>query len=255
MRLVQDGKTVQAAQSRANFHLEELDDNLCLYLPKNEDDREVCFERQLPRRLCQYLKITDAAAESVIGGVFRRDNLNVIKRILDDAGVSQLDNDFASLDGQFAENEPEIKDLIALTRNTRLSTPSEESRDLVRVHSLEAPASVQTSTRAQETSHRATRASTPANNSTTGDHTAPLQSSTGQHLNSATDAAYKKILENLVDIARHRVGSNIFESGSPRAQGPPMVDPLSHNLVRGTFAGRSQERDFRLGAAGELYVC
>ena len=50
MRLVQNGETVVSSQTQANFHLKASEDKLCFYLPKDEDNRKLCFERQLPRK-------------------------------------------------------------------------------------------------------------------------------------------------------------------------------------------------------------
>ena len=101
-RLEQNGKTIVGSQTRANFHLERSEDKLCFYLPKNEDDRELCFERQLPRKVMEFLNIFGRAAESVISSVFRKDKLKLIERILDDAGIGHVNFDYSALDAEFA---------------------------------------------------------------------------------------------------------------------------------------------------------
>ena len=83
-----NGRIIKGDEHKANFHLEKLDDGLKFYLPEDEVERKVCFERSLPRRFMAYLKITDPSAQSVLGTIFREDDRTVIERILDDVGIA-----------------------------------------------------------------------------------------------------------------------------------------------------------------------
>ena len=83
-------QTIEGAISLASFHLEELEGRLRLYLPRTKVRKAVCLERHLPRRLLAFLNITDPAAESVIGSIFRQTSSAVIDEILDDAGVASM---------------------------------------------------------------------------------------------------------------------------------------------------------------------
>lgn len=130
LQIMQDGRRIESASSRADFHFEDAEGGLRLYLPKDEAERDVCFESDLPRRLCTFLGITDPSASGVIGGVFRKDNSVVIDRILEKAGVSQNDCDFAALDEELgaSEVESDVDHLVETTSDIRLSTPSSGPR-------------------------------------------------------------------------------------------------------------------------------
>ena len=98
--------------------------------PNDEVERDVCFESDLPRRLCTFLSITDPGAPGVIGGVFRKSNPAVINKILDNAGVGQIDCDFAALDEKLggSETDSDVETLVEATSNVRLSSSSSSLR-------------------------------------------------------------------------------------------------------------------------------
>ena len=68
------------------------------------------------------------------------------------------------------------------------------------------------------------------------------------------ETAYKRILENVVSVARQRVLSGVFESTESSIGGPGATEALTQEAIRTAFATRTQERDFKVGAAGELYM-
>lgn len=89
--VLQSGKTTIIENSRANFHLEEQNGDLTLYVPRDEDSREQCFFRQLPRALVSFLGISDAAAEAVLLGIIGCRSLVSVDGILNDAGIVEVD--------------------------------------------------------------------------------------------------------------------------------------------------------------------
>ena len=70
----------------------------------------------------------------------------------------------------------------------------------------------------------------------------------------AQETAYKRILENVVNVARQRVHSGVLESIGFSFPGPGVITALPQKTIREAFATRTQERDFKVGAAGELYM-
>ena len=130
MQIFLDGRSIESASSRADFHFEEAECALQLYLPKDKAERDVCFEYDLPRRLCTFLGITDPSAPGVIGGVFRKDDPIVIDRILEKAGVSRNDCDFAALDEELGASEAksDVETLVEATSSVGLSNPSSGPR-------------------------------------------------------------------------------------------------------------------------------
>lgn len=89
--VVQYGKTITVQRSRANFHLAEDDDKLRLYVPRDEDAREECFFRQLPRRLMNHFAIRDPTAEALLNGIVGCRSLVAVDGILKDAGIVEVE--------------------------------------------------------------------------------------------------------------------------------------------------------------------
>lgn len=130
LQIIQRGRSIEGATSRANFHIEEAEGALRLYLPKDEVDSDVCFESDLPRKLCTFLSVTDPGALGIIGAVFRKDNPIVIDKILANAGVGQVDCDFAALDVELGTSEAgsDVDTLVNATSDITLSAPSSVPR-------------------------------------------------------------------------------------------------------------------------------
>ena len=239
LQITQNGRNIEGASSRANFHLEETDGALRLYLPKDEVERDVCLESDLPRRLCVFLSISDPGAPGVTGGVFRKDKLAVIDKILENAGVGQVDCDFAALDEELGapEDESDVETLVEATRNVRLSTPSSGPRPYT------------PSGRARW----AERQSGSASAKDVRDISTPSPSYQ-ERQREVQETAYKSILEHVVNVAKQRAQSRVFETTGVFIRGPVAIEALPQDTIRNAFAARTRERDFKLGAAGELYM-
>ncbi|KAL8908951.1 MAG: hypothetical protein Q9207_000527 [Kuettlingeria erythrocarpa] len=130
LRITQRGRSIESASNRANLHFEETGGALRLYLPKDEVDRDVCFESDLPRRLCTFLSFVDKAAAGVFGAVLRKDNPLVIDRILENAGVGQVDCNFAALDEELGtpESGSDIETPVEATSSIRLASSTSAIR-------------------------------------------------------------------------------------------------------------------------------
>ena len=238
LQITQDGGSIESASSRADFHFEEVESALRFYLPKDEAERDVCFESDLPRRLCTYLGITDPGASAVVGGVFRKDNPVVIDRILEKAGVSQSDCNFAALDEELGPSEPEldVEPLVEATNNIKLSTSS-------------SPRSYTPSGWARWKEGRSGSDSAQ----TIRDEIMP-SSSHQEHQAEPQDIAYRRILENVVNVARRRVLAGVMQPIGLWDEHLAATEALPQEIIRTAFATRTQERDFKVGAAGELHV-
>ncbi|KAL9034865.1 MAG: hypothetical protein Q9214_006848 [Letrouitia sp. 1 TL-2023] len=231
---------IEGASSRANFHIEEAEGALRLYLPKDEVECEVCFESDLPRRLCTFLSITDPDAPGVIGAVFRKNNLVVVDKILESAGVGQVDCDFAALDEELGTSEAGLDSatLVEATSRIRLSTPSAASRPYT----------------PSGWARRGDRQSGSKDAEDVHDKIIPSPSYQEQQID-AQETAYKRVLEQVVNLATQRVNSGSLESTGLSIGDPVTIGALPQSIIQEAFATGSQERDlFKVGAAGELYV-
>ena len=90
LTLTQGRQSVSVESTKANFHLEQVDDRLHLYVPRNRCDREVCYIRQLPRNLLDFIKVQDPNAESIISGIICSSVLDVVDEVLKDAGIIEV---------------------------------------------------------------------------------------------------------------------------------------------------------------------
>ena len=208
-------------------------------MPKDKVERDVCFESDLPRRLCVYLDITDPGAPGVIGGVFRQDNPAVIDEILENAGVGQVDCDFTASDEELglSEGASDVETLVEATSNVRLSTLSPGPR----------PYTPSGWARWRE------RQSGSANAEGVRDTSTPSPSYQ-ERQREVQESAYKSVLENTVNVARQRVHSGVLETTGISNRDPIATKALPREIIRDAFAAGTQQRDFKLGAAGELYM-
>ena len=239
LQITQDGRSIEGASSRANFHLEEAEGALRLYLPKDEVERDVCFEYDLPRRLCTFLSITDSGAPGVIGGVLRKDNPVVVDKLLESTGVGQVDCDFNALDEELGASEAgsDVETLVEATSNIKLFAPSSGPRPDT----------------SADWGRRRERQFGGENAEDVRNKIMPTPSYQEQQ-REAQETAYKRILEHVVNVARQRVHSGVFESTGVSIRGSVANIALSPEVIREAFATRTQERDFKVGAAGELYI-
>ena len=241
LRITQNGRSIEGASSRANFHFEEAEGALRLYLPKDEVERDVCFESDLPRRLCTFLSITDPGAPGVIGGVFRKDNPAVIDKILENAGVGQIHGDFAALDEEFETSDAgsDVETLVEASSNIRLCTPSFGPHPYT----------------PSDWARRRERQSGSVNAEDVHKHNKIMPKPSYQERQiDAQETAYRRILEHVVNVARQRAYSGVFESTEVSIRGSVGTTALPQETMREAFATRTLERDFKVGAAGELYM-
>ncbi|KAL8716310.1 MAG: hypothetical protein Q9220_000215 [cf. Caloplaca sp. 1 TL-2023] len=242
LQIVQDGRCIEGVTSRANFHLKQSEGAIHLYLPRNEVERDVCLESDLPRQMCTFLQITDPSASAIIGAVIRKDNTAVIDMILASAGVGQVDFDFVALDEELraSTTDSDAETLVEPTSNINLSTPVFHPRSST-------PSS--SAAGREQRSDGANVENTPI----VRDRVTPSSSYLGwQASDQAT--AYQRILENVVNTARQRARSNTLESTGAAVFSSSLATPLalSQDTIREAF--RTQDRDFQIGAAGELYI-
>ena len=257
-----NGSIIQGVKDRANFHLQESDLGLSFYLPKDEVDREVCFERFLPRRFMEYLKITNPSAESIFGTIFRTQKRTVIERILDDAGIAHVtvsklleqrdETCVEQPNGMPPEHRLEVvadRQLITSPRDQREEEGVNQQQQVEHVD-LTRPQSPATPSRRIRNSPTP---ATPTTNQTTG----LLMPTSGQArpvVSSNQNMYYGKVLENIVAAARCKAADDVSLEGGSRGSSSSFLARLTHEVLQQGFGDLSFDHDHRVGAAGELYV-
>ena len=225
--------------------------SLKLYLPKDEIERDVCFESDLPRRLCAFLGLDDPGASGVIGSVFRKDNPAVIDRILEKAGVGEVDCDFAALDEEpgASEFESEIESEVEPEVESDVETPDKAIGN-VRLSTLSPGARRYTPSSRARQGERQFEIEKVEDVGSKSVSNLIYQEAEGK----AQETAYKRILENVIDAARRRAHPDAFEPTGFSVWDSASTEELSQESIREAFPTRTQERDFKVGAAGELYM-
>ena len=74
----------------ANLHIEDSDNRLRLYVPKESTERELCFLKGLPEGLATYLDIKDIKAIKVLGDILKATSAVVIRELLKEHGIDWL---------------------------------------------------------------------------------------------------------------------------------------------------------------------
>lgn len=252
--MTQNGRFIESGSTRANFHLEEIDGTLRFHLPKDEVEREVCFEFDMPRRLGAFLGITDPEAFAIIGGVLRKHNLVVVNKILDSAGVGQVDRDFAASDEELRtpQNKVDIEtpveaDINEFDFSSSIEAIIDDGASLPQAVPPPATPLAPISDQEQQSVDDTSKVGD------VGEVSAPRLSTDDQQLD-AQQMAYKNVLEHVTDVARQRVLSGVLETTGTPVQGSVITEALSSDIVQSMFDTTTEEGRYRLGAAGELYM-
>lgn len=97
LSVMQSGLPITVESARGVLHLEEQNNTLKIFVPRDQRDRRLCYMNQLPKDLIAHLGITDAAARGVFQNVLGSD-MDILDDILEGDGIIQVELD-PSLEG------------------------------------------------------------------------------------------------------------------------------------------------------------
>jgi len=250
--VVQYGETVTVENSRAKFHLDDDNDELRLYVPRDEIAREECFFRQLPRRLMAYLGIFDPSAEAVLNGIIGCQSLIAVDGILKDAGIVEVNGIERPSELDQETQQYDYRN-ISLEQDTLVRTESPTSQSS---RSTSVSSTKTNSTTSNETEHPA---DVPSRYSTFGARSAAQSSRPVSTLaesvsimdNALRGPVYASLLDRVIESAGLMTipafgGQSIDYRRGHFTFGIALPGPI--------FTVRSMERDRKVGAAGELLV-
>ena len=272
MSVVQCGESITVEKSRANFHLEENDQGLQLYVPQEENYRQICMNRQLPKRLMAFLHIFDAEAQLVITGVINCGTLEAVDGVLQDAGIVEVDG--------IVQPQNTAQEMYPSGNGDNSSKDSTQAFGAAKLARTQNPCSDDghpTTTSAAWTALTAKFAEisigSPWRQRTVFDE------STGRSASFSPASSYQSQPcrlspaelvrpERLMEIANPDIGyasllERVIQSAGRitiPAQGDRSVDTSPSLVLAGNmpyvslFPGRSVEADRKIGAAGELLV-
>lgn len=90
MSISLDDTEVTVEGASANLHIEDDVSQFRLYVPQDEESRELCYLSQIPEQIVSHLKITDRGATKVIGDLIKCTRATLLKSLLDDHGIVEV---------------------------------------------------------------------------------------------------------------------------------------------------------------------
>ncbi|KFY15288.1 hypothetical protein V492_02105 [Pseudogymnoascus sp. VKM F-4246] len=252
--VVQYGETITVENSRANFHLEEDDDELRLYVPRDENFREECYFRQLPRRLMTFFAISDPTMEALVSGIIGCRSLIAVDGILRDAGIVNVDGIERSLEPNRRTQQPSNDGMLVED-----STPAVTERQSSQSSRLTPIASTGTISvfneyvGSRETSHHSPGSNAWFTALSSQPLSLPEESvlSTPLTSNIIRETGYAALLERVINSAARMA---IPVQGAHSVDNLQNILPVGGSLFRSVPGMSSTERNHKIGAAGELLV-
>ncbi|TEY73343.1 hypothetical protein BOTCAL_0079g00080 [Botryotinia calthae] len=232
--IAQNKKITSVKVHTAFLHIAQDDNQLKLYVPKEQRQREVCLSRQLPIELLKHLGVPNYSKGAELGSIIRATSSFAIDAILDSDGIIDVPGIFPPEDS--SESEASTFDASQNIASPAINTDVES-----RVTSPEPHYHVRPSTEERHVQSQFIDSSlwTPA---TSGSHTPEI-------LPERPDL-FNELLDTVIKQARS-------VHGIPAVDGV-MIAPLSTNshidtslAVGSNVAGESL---FRIGVAGELFI-
>ncbi|KAL4881114.1 hypothetical protein BJY04DRAFT_218629 [Aspergillus karnatakaensis] len=228
-------------------HIETINDDLQVYIPRAPEEQERCYTLHLPKALRHHFQVQTPEAQLTLQLVFLSPNL-LVDQLLDGHGIVEIsdvlelpDHDSESVGSQSDEengfdaggSNTESSDETA----TQIFTP------------VSSPPRYDTEPRERPIfAHH--RARTPASRPfvLTLDSTSPEP---GQLPAYPEASPYGRLLENVVTLARRYTLSELLEGSPNRVTG---LANVAHEDAFGSRSQRQLEHDIKIGAAGELFV-
>ncbi|KAF2499755.1 hypothetical protein BU16DRAFT_504059 [Lophium mytilinum] len=228
----QNGATVTVPQAIAYFHLDQVEGKLNLYVPQSKNNQRLCLSRELPITLLQHFGVPKDANGAELGSIITESSLFVIDGLLEQAGIIEVEGIMRPED----ESEDEVSS--PGTEDIARSTPGSTAQTRSSRHGTEPQAP-----RTPPSQSSSTQESYPTPNSSQFDR-APSPPERPD--------LYQELLNAVVLQAEslHHLPQ----------KGQTILAPVLGRLAIGfdtSLAVHSSivgEREFKIGAAGELFV-
>ncbi|ROV88550.1 hypothetical protein VMCG_10385 [Cytospora schulzeri] len=263
LRLAQGGFPHVVEGETTGLHFHEDGTNLDIYVPADEDDQDYTFAKALPERLFEWLMShpdSNITAEKSERGVAAAKAILLtpvsrVKRALEDCGIKTI-QDVVDYDEAARQ---ELTSSVSVTTVTRASNDGTEttisgngqSRGNLASGDFVTPvSSIETSQRPSTwNSGRNSRSGSPLPLRKSSDLLMPLYESTIP-IRSAHDTMYVALLSKVMAAGRS-LGCSISNRVETTMDHQPLIDSGVNHEVHSVS---SHERNFKIGAAGELYI-
>lgn len=246
IHLNQDGNDISVEVSRSEFHLDETDNGLAIYVPQDEDLQYLCFCDRLPQELLKQIMTDpttriwepfDERAVSITNQVLHSHE-KYLASILERAGIMSAGIPEDEVNDRFEVSTPTSESSIE--QSSPVQTPESST---VQADTDEFTTSF---SRASYSRARVVDYDGQSNGSTPQRYT---NVSSGSDFNLYIDTKYRELLSRVVAAARRTASPKI----SQRFDYSPAISYFNED--RWLDKLDKGERDRRIGAAGELFVC
>ena len=246
----QAGQEVAVDQQRAYFHLKEEEGKLILYVPKNKAKRQVCFANDLPAAVLKYFGARTGKAGK-LGHVLIASSLSVVNDLLECDGIVEVPGVVAP-DCDSGDESDSTEDVDTPARNSVTplqSTParssvaplqSTPSRDVAQLP-LRQAASLSSPEVIHRIASEEVRVTQP-----------PLMFTPSESLSPQQQVGhYERLLDVLIRQARQL--ATLPNAG--RTIRSANVEDRELDILLAVESPYLGEKEFKIGAAGELFVC
>ncbi|KAH8901208.1 hypothetical protein GQ53DRAFT_707485 [Thozetella sp. PMI_491] len=262
----QDGDQHVAEGKKTTLHIDD-QSGLKIYLPRHKDSQEYIFTGLLPRKLFEWMMrnpttlISEAISDQGVNAM-RSVILaprSIIDMALDDNGIAPIE--LENLDAEaLSEPDSPATPRRASEENSVASTPSDQADSDSEVYSTLASsvASPEVSGRSADALSRNGYFSRPRHHLTSANSSHLLSPSSSPNPARSTqvgttDGQYRDLLTKVISTARR---SPLPTYGEPDTSRSEAILSSPNNSADWGLRSLSQiERDCKVGAAGELYVC
>jgi hypothetical protein len=257
LRIAQDGRVADVEETVAKLHISEHASRLTIYLPRDRKAQEICFCDLLPRQIVDWLmrdpttQILETLEADMVKIIIMMFSIHpsAIDLVLDREGVTEVD---------IANEDSRVEDDLSFESSEQSDTNSNgDFRQSADTETSSPIQNVQFSTQfiARQTSMASYQPSPSGNQSIS-------VSLFNGHL-SEDNLQYQRLLDHVIQAARRAsfpsngaFGITQLDQALPRDGGLGQHEGFDGPEVRNSFRSDGQlERDKRVGAVGELYVC
>ena len=245
----QDGETIRPiSQNTGHVHIEEQEGGWRIFVPRDRDAREICYKTELPPALASLFKIPLLARENL--GHVLNSRLSVIDELLENGGVGMVPgldaperNDGGNVDADREEyadgGMPSGRSVQPVAREIDLA---------LRQSGRVTPIPVRLGTPSSSISGQVSGRVSPSENS---DPFRSVSPEIPEENAFVAGNAYLELLDNVIRIARRAV----FPRSDALVPGIGGFHPgYVHIEAFGVRTQGQMNHDFKIGAAGELFV-
>ncbi|KAF2103412.1 hypothetical protein NA57DRAFT_31443 [Rhizodiscina lignyota] len=238
LSIKQADREVTIDQKRAYFHLKEEEGKLTLYVPKNGAQRQVCYASELPAAILKHFG-AQTAESARFGHVIAAPGLSAVNELLEINGIIEVAGiETPNDDSGYESDSTEGVD----TPPGNSATPLESTS----LHEIAQSSSHQAASPSSREAFPPTVVEEP--------EVAPAPSSFAPSRSPTPQPRVDQYRELLDVLIRQAQGLSSLPHAGQTIRAAAAVEDRGLNTVFAVESSTPGEREFRIGAAGELFV-